>query len=336
MCAIVKRVEAVVQLISDTKMLHARDVSSDKAISTMLLHLPGVRLVYDSLHRLNVTCNSTASLVLATYVAWTVAWYILSFVLLLLVHTALFALITFYTFVGITLMFANTDIESNKGADGTYHPNAPSLKMKTPIVTIANPTLPLLSLVSPSMESKSIQADGAPNLIKKKCQTSTARRCVLTHLKRNRLLVNVVPGETRRRVDMNLSEATIRVGKAFVQTVPGTRKARDVYIVRVDCGGKSATEEKHMNPVVMWDVTATFAEFKQLERALKKELKAKNKSSGVKVPHLSSGVVLFVQPELTKDVLNARRVQLQTFIDSVRSDSVLSSLECLRKFCQAF
>jgi hypothetical protein len=91
-----------------------------------------------------------------------------------------------------------------------------------------------------------------------------------------------------------------------------------------------------MNPVVMWDVTATFGEFKQLERDLKKEAKANKASRGVKVPHLSSGAILFVQPELTEHVLSARRTRLQAFIDAVRSDPLLFSTGCLRKFCQAY
>ncbi|OWZ24829.1 hypothetical protein PHMEG_00010 [Phytophthora megakarya] len=179
----------------------------------------------------------------------------------------------------------------------------------------------------------STQADGASS--KRKELQAPARRRVLAQLNRNRLLVNVVPGDMRRRADMPLSEANIRVGKAFLQAVPGKRKPRDIYVVRVDCGAQSA-QEKHMNPVIMWDVTATFAEFKQLERDLKKELKATKQTRGVTVPHLSSGAVLFVQPELTDHVLNARRVRLQTFIDAVRSDPVLSTMGCLRKFCQAY
>lgn len=150
------------------------------------------------------------------------------------------------------------------------------------------------------------------------------------------MLVNVVPGDMRRRVDMNLGEANIRVGKAFMQAVPGQRKPRDIYVVRVDCGAQSATQEKHLNPVIMWDVTTSFDEFKQLERELKREVKTKKEWRSVKVPHLSSGAVLFVQPELTDHVLNARRARLQTFIDAVRSDRVLSTTGCLRKFCQAY
>ncbi|KAL4125546.1 hypothetical protein PRIC2_009128 [Phytophthora ramorum] len=145
---------------------------------------------------------------------------------------------------------------------------------------------------------------------------------MLAQLNRNRLLVNVVPGDMRCRIDMNLGEANC-VGKAFVQAMPGKRKPFDVYVMRVDCGAQSADQEKHTNLVVMWDVTATFDKFKQLERELKKEAKAIKASRGVQVPHVSSGAVLFVQPELTDHVLNAR---LQTFIDTLRSDPVLSTM----------
>ncbi|KAL4096182.1 hypothetical protein PRIC1_009544 [Phytophthora ramorum] len=166
----------------------------------------------------------------------------------------------------------------------------------------------------------------------KERQAPAVRRRMLAQLNRNRLLVNVVPGDMRCRIDMNLGEANC-VGKAFVQAMPGQRKPFDVYVMRVDCGAQSADQEKHTNLVVMWDVTATFDKFKQLERELKKEAKAIKASRGVQVPHVSSGAVLFVQPELTDHVLNAR---LQTFIDIVRSDPVLSTMGCLRKFCQTY
>merc|ERR1712137_541996 len=166
----------------------------------------------------------------------------------------------------------------------------------------ATPTLPLLCVNSAISSFTSIHVSKK----NKSSDTSAikgnefpARRRVLAHLRRNRILVNVVPGDVRRRVDMNLGKVNIRVGKAFVQTVPGKRKPRDIYVVRVDCSAQSSIQEKHMNPVIMWDITATFDEFKQLERDLNKEVKAKKEWSGVKVPHLSSGAVLFVQPELT-------------------------------------
>ncbi|EEY65835.1 uncharacterized protein PITG_03361 [Phytophthora infestans T30-4] len=280
------------QPTTDSKKPRERAVSSDNANPTIVLNLPGFRLAvltsaYDSLLRFDVTLSSAASLLLGTYVACVLAWNILSVVLTSLAHTAAFALISFYTFIGLAMLSMDT-------------------------------------------------ADEATAFKRKELQAPAARRRVLAHLNRNRLLVNVVPGDIRRRVDMNLGEASIRVGKAFVQAVPDKRKPRDIYLVRVDCGAQSATQEKHMNPVIMWDITATFGEFKQLERDLKKELKANKQSRDVKVPHISSGAVLFVQPELTDHVLNARRVRLQTFIDAVRSDPVLSSTGCLRKFCQAY
>ncbi|KAF1794844.1 Phox homologous domain [Phytophthora cactorum] len=278
-----KTLEAAVQPTTDTKKLRERTVSSDNAKPTIVLNLPGVRLALGR------------SLLLATYVACVLAWNILSVVLTLLAHTAAFALISFYTFMGLAML------------SRIMLPQEDTCHRLTS-------TLPLLSVIP----SKSTQADGASA---SKRKAPAARRRVLAHLNRNRLLVNVVPGDMRRRVDMNLVGA-------------GKRKPRDIYVVRVDCGAQSATQEKHMNPVIMWDVTATFDEFKQLERDLKKELKALKQPRGVKVPHLSSGAVLFVQPELTDHVLNARRARLQTFIDAVRSDPVLSSMGACANFAK--
>ncbi|KAG2763239.1 hypothetical protein Pcac1_g25091 [Phytophthora cactorum] len=308
-----KTLEAAVQPTTDTKKLRERTVSSDNAKPTIVLNLPGVRLAvltsaYDSLLHLDVTLSSAASLLLATYVACVLAWNILSVVLTLLAHTAAFALISFYTFMGLAMLSMNNATTSTTASVRNYFDHISDLEKRTP-ATASTSTLPLLSVIP----SKSTQADGASA---SKRKAPAARRRVLAHLNRNRLLVNVVPGDMRRRVDMNLGEANIRVGKAFLQSVPGKRKPRDIYVVRVDCGAQSATQEKHMNPVIMWDVTATFDEFKQLERDLKKELKALKQPRGVKVPHLSSGAVLFVQPELTDHVLNARRARLQTFIDA--------------------
>ncbi|KAG7393575.1 hypothetical protein PHYPSEUDO_007412 [Phytophthora pseudosyringae] len=324
------------QPTADAMKPRARAVSSDNAKPTIVLNLPGVRLAvltsaYDSLLHLDVTLSSAASLLLAAYVACVLAWNILSFVLGLLAHTAAFAVISFYTFVGLSMLSMKAASKANAALVQNY---GRELETKTPAAAAAMPTLPLLC-VDGSKSTHVDKADGATASKRKELQAPAARRRVLAHLNRNRLLVNVVPGDMRRRVDTNLGEANIRVGKAFLQAVPGQRKARDIYVVRVDCGAQSATE-KHMNPVIMWDVTATFGEFQQLERGLKKELKAKKQSRGVKVPHLSSGAVLFVQPELTDHVLDARRVRLQTFIDAVRSDPVLSTMGCLRKFCQAY
>uniref|UniRef100_H3H999 PX domain-containing protein n=1 Tax=Phytophthora ramorum TaxID=164328 RepID=H3H999_PHYRM len=190
-------------------------------------------------------------------------------------------------------------------------------------VAVTASTPPLLRVGGRIIASKSTHVDKTNDAAaskRKERQAPAVRRRVLAQLNRNRLLVNVVPGTCR--VDMNLGEAN------FVR-----RKPCDVYVMRVDCGAQSADQEKHMNPVIMWDVTATFDKFKQLERELEKEVKAKKASRGVQVPHVSSGAVLFVQPELTDHVLNAR---LQTFIDTLRSDPVLSTMGCLRKFCQTY
>ncbi|KAL4169939.1 hypothetical protein KRP22_010850 [Phytophthora ramorum] len=331
--AIAKTLEATMPP-TDSMKTRARAVSSDNAKPTIVLNLPGVRLAvltsaYDSLVHLDVTLSSAASLLLATYVACVLAWNVLAFVLTLLVQGAAFGLISFYTFMGCAMLSMNAS--RNAASVQNYYIAKP--------VTATASTLPLLRVDGGFIASKSTHVDKTDDAAaskRKERQAPAARRRVLAHLNKNRLLVNVVPGDMRRRVDMNLGEANIRVGKAFVQAVPGKRKPRDVYVMRVDCGAQSAGQEKHMNPVVMWDVTATFDEFKQLERELKKEVKAKKASRGVKVPHVSSGAVLFVQPELTDHVLNARRARLQTFIDIVRSDPVLSTMGCLRKFCQAY
>ncbi|KAF4047303.1 hypothetical protein GN244_ATG00437 [Phytophthora infestans] len=328
------------QPTTDSKKPRERAVSSDNANPTIVLNLPGFRLAvltsaYDSLLRFDVTLSSAASLLLGTYVACVLAWNILSVVLTSLAHTAAFALISFYTFIGLAMLSMDTVTTSTTASIRNYYDGTRELKKQT-TTSASTSKLPLLSVISSVGSSKSTQADEATAFKRKELQAPAARRRVLAHLNRNRLLVNVVPGDIRRRVDMNLGEASIRVGKAFVQAVPDKRKPRDIYLVRVDCGAQSATQEKHMNPVIMWDITATFGEFKQLERDLKKELKANKQSRDVKVPHISSGAVLFVQPELTDHVLNARRVRLQTFIDAVRSDPVLSSTGCLRKFCQAY
>lgn len=332
---------------TDTMKTRARTVSSDNAKPTIVLNLPGVRLAvltsaYDSLLHLDVTLSSAASLLLATYVACVLAWSILSVVLALLAQTAAFVLISFYTFTGLAMMSMNFATAKLNTASVQTYSRIPELGKKASSAAAATPTLPLLCVDGAIGSFKSTHAacsktDDTTASKRKELQAPTARRRVLAHLNRNRLLVNVVPSDMRRRVDMNLGVASIRVGKAFVQSVPGRRKPRDIYVVRVDCGAHSAVQEKHMNPVIMWDVTASFDEFKQLERDLKKEVKAKKQQTrGVKVPHLSSGAVLFVQPELTDHVLNARRVCLQTFIDTVRSDPTLSTMGCLRKFCQAY
>lgn len=312
-----------------------KDRNSELGKPTIVLQLPGVRLAvltnaYDSLLHLDITLSSAASLLIATYIACMLTWHVLSFCITLLVNAAAFVILTSATFMGCTMLSMNAPRMT-----ASVHPTAKQ-DSKSPM-TVAQ--LPLLrvdgSVLSPQSTHVG-KTDEAAATKRKEAQAPAARRRVLAHLNRNRLLVNVVPGDTRRRADMLLGEANIRVGKAFLQAVPGKRKPRDIYVVRVDCGAQSGAHEKHMNPVIMWDVTATFAEFKKLEHDLKKEVKAKKETRGVKVPHVSSGAVLFVQPELTEHVLNARRARLQTFIDTVRSDPVLSTTMCLRKFCQAY
>lgn len=168
-------------------------------------------------------------------------------------------------------------------------------------------------------------------------------RRVAEHLKQSSPSVNVVFGDRRRRSQASLAEAKIRVGKAHTQQMPGQKKAQDIYVVRVDCSSpeqaspSSKKQEKHMNPTVMWDITATFDEFQKLERELKKEVRAKKISGdAAKVPHLSSGSVLFVQRELDEHVLHARRQRLQSFLDAVRANRSLATSAALRKFCQAY
>lgn len=166
-------------------------------------------------------------------------------------------------------------------------------------------------------------------------------RRVADQLKQPNPSMNVVYGDRRRRSKASLADAKIRVGKAHTQQMPGAKKPQDIYVVRVDCTSpeqpspSSKKQEKHMNPTVMWDITATFGEFQRLERELKKEVKAKN-IEAAKVPHLSSGAVLFVQRELDEHVLHARRQKIQAFIDAVRSNSALASTDAMRKFCQAY
>lgn len=166
---------------------------------------------------------------------------------------------------------------------------------------------------------------------------------VAEQLKQSSPSVNVVYGDRRRRSQASLADAKIRVGKAHTQQMPGHKKPQDIYVVRVDCSSpdqaspSSKKQEKHMNPTVMWDITATFDEFQKLERELKKEAKAKKLAGEAgKVPHLSSGAVLFVQRELDEHVLHARRQRLQAFLDAVRANRALATSDALRKFCQAY
>ncbi|KAG2523608.1 hypothetical protein JM16_005313 [Phytophthora kernoviae] len=311
---ITKTIEAMSSTTMKTQVTTKKDVdSSDLGKPTIVLQMPGVRLAlltnaYDSLVHLDITLNSAASLLIATYIACMLTWHIFAFCLTLLVNTVAFAVLSSATFVGCTMLSTGVN------------PLIPNRKEKSLSMVVQLPPLCIDGSVLTSKSTHFGKTDDTVAIKRKESQVPAARRRVLAHLNRNRLLVNVVPGDKRRRCDMSLGDANIRVGKAFLQAVPGMRKPRDIYVVRVDCGAQSATEEKHMNPVIMWDLTATFDEFKKLEHCLKKEVKAKKETRGVKVPHLSSGAVLFVQPELTEHVLNARRVRVQTFLDGVRSN----------------
>uniref|UniRef100_M4BIE2 PX domain-containing protein n=1 Tax=Hyaloperonospora arabidopsidis (strain Emoy2) TaxID=559515 RepID=M4BIE2_HYAAE len=318
----------------------ARTVSSDHVPPTIVLNVPGVRLTVlpstsDSLLHLDIALSSAASLLLAMYIVCVLAWNVVSVALVLLAQAAALALISFYTYTSLAVLSMDTNKLKTSQVDNTFE-----LETKeSPATVVVAPTLPLLCIDGASSLLKrtgAIKSNPATAIAKKEVQTRLTARHVQARVDRNHLLVNVVPGDSRRRVDMDLGKANIRIGKAFVQTTPGTRQARDIYVVRVDCGAQSAALEKHMNPVIMWDVTATFEEFKRLERDLQKELKAKKQSHEAKVPHLSRGIKFFVERELTVNVLDARRVRLQAFIDVVRSDPVLSTMGCLRKFCQAY
>ncbi|KAG7400269.1 hypothetical protein PHYBOEH_006406 [Phytophthora boehmeriae] len=328
--SIAKTIKAMPSAMMKTQAAATKDVdSSDLRKPTFVLQMPGVRLAlltnaYDSLVHLDVTLSSAASLLIATYIACMLTWHIFAFCVTALVNTVAFLVLSSATFVGCMML--------STGGDSV----TPSRIEKSLSMVVQLPPLCIDGSTLKSKSTHSSKTDDATAIKRKELQVPTARRRVLAHLNRNRLLVNVVPGDNRRRCDMSLGDANIRVGKAFLQAVPGKRKPRDIYVVRVDCGAQSATREKHMNPVVMWDLTATFDEFKKLEHGLKKEMKANKETRGVKVPHLSSGAVLFVQPELTEHVLNARRVRVQTFIDAVRSDPVLSRSASMRKFCQAY
>lgn len=211
------------------------------------------------------------------------------------------------------------------------------------VATAAPTTLPLLSTkhlvpitCTPGSLDKKLQQKNSfsSSPTSSVSKLPSIRRQVLSHLRQGLPIVNVVAGETRCRAQMSLHNAKIRVGKAHTQLLTGAKKPQDVYMVRVDCGSQGGSNEKHMNPVIMWDITATFDEFKKLEHELKREVKTKTLNA--KVPHLSSGAVLFVQPELTDHVLNARRTRLQAFVDAIRTSEVLASTDCLRKFCQAY
>ncbi|CAI5712075.1 unnamed protein product [Hyaloperonospora brassicae] len=325
-----------------TLKTRARAVSSGSVRPIVVLNVPGVRLAVlpstsDSLVHLDIALSSAASLLLAAYIGCVLAWHVVSVALALFAQAAALVLISFYTFTALAVWSMDTSSVSTDRADNSVE-LAPKSAMAAAIM--AAPKLPLLRVDGASSllpTTYAIKTNATSDTTKKAGPPRLTGRHVPVRAKNTgHLLVNVVPGDARRRVDMDLGKAHIRVGKAFVQTTPDKRQPRDIYVVRVDCGAQSAMQEKHMNPVIMWDVTASFDEFKQLERELKKEVKAKKQAREAKVPHLSSGVTLFAEPELTDKVLDARRVRLQTFIDAVRSDPALSASTSLRKFCQAY
>lgn len=140
-------------------------------------------------------------------------------------------------------------------------------------------------------------------------------------------LLNAVPGEIRHRADMSLYRAKIRVGKAFLYKPPSGDSQYGVYIIRVDCGGHN---EKHMNPVVMWDVSCRFSSFVKLAIQMKKELRD-NTSNG-KVPALPSKT--FTR-QVTPTLLEERKQHLQTFLDTIVADEELANLHSFREFCEA-
>lgn len=210
----------------------------------------------------------------------------------------------------------------------------PTTRAETPI----NEKQQLADTTPTKREGEAMES--APSIRPTPPQLSAVRRRIIERLRAPPVIVNRVPGERRRRADVCLHNAKIRVGKAYinehlsavVQDKYQKNKPQDIYMVRIDC---SKPDDKHMNPVVMWDITATFEEFRKIEKDLRAEVKAK-RLRNVTVPHLSSGAILFVQPTLNDHVLNARRDRLQKFIDQLRQDPVLADLDAMRKFCQAF
>lgn len=256
------------------------------------------------------------------------------------VDGALSAMVTFATFSSCTILAQGVPNAKNvltiehsvtTTTSSVYKPQPPTL----PLLAVHGALVPSTQANDPvsHKSSKKKQLTEA-KMLPSPSKLPLIRKRVLNHLKQAPPNVNVVAGETRKRADMLLYNSKVRVGKAHMSAVPGLKKQYDVYMLRVDCT-READDEKHMNPVVMWDVTATFDEFKRLEHALKAEVKAK-RLRNVTVPHLSSGAILFVQKELTDHVLNARRSRLQTFMDAICKDQVLADLDATRKFCQAF
>lgn len=311
-------------------------------VPNVVLHFHGFRLsrlhgledalcylALDMLRKMMTATAACGACVVATHAA--------SLAVPVLADGVVSSLITFATFSSCTVLAQGPA----RLIVRTPEPLLLTTSVKTTATSGAPTTLPLLStrLLAPTtgvLSAKPLrsgkEAAPSPTAAPLASKIPSVRRRVLSHLKRGPPIVNSVPGETRRRAQLSLLNANIRVGKAHVQRMAGSTKPQDLYMVRVDCG--STSSEKHMNPVIMWDVTATFSEFKQLERALKRE--AKTKKLAATVPHLSTGAVLFVQQELNDHVLNARRVQLQAFVDAIRTNAELASTDSLRKFCQAY
>lgn len=318
-------------------------------VPNIVLHFHGFRLsllsnLSDALCRVALDLVRKMVVATAAYGACVVASHALKMVTAMVADGVVSGLITFATFSSCTMLAQGgpmTPARRVMDYERQLREDADVMSEKTKMHIAAPTTLPLLSAVHLAPIAAACGQHSSTKLKQQRSASTSKlpsiRRRVLNHLKQGPPNVNVVAGETRRRAQMSLHQAEIRVGKAHTQLLSGAKKPQDVYMVRVDCGASSSggANEKHMNPVVMWDITATFEEFKKLERELKKEVKTK-KLSAVSVPHLSTGAILFVQPELNDHVLNARRSKLQAFIDAIRNDAALASTDSVRKFCQAY
>lgn len=141
--------------------------------------------------------------------------------------------------------------------------------------------------------------------------------------------MNSVKGETRTRKEMELYQAEVKIGKAFLYKAPSGLTQYGVYLIRVDC--RTSEEEKHMNPVVMWDISVRFSSFVKLAIQMKKEIRDK-KLTHVKVPTLPSKT--FTR-QVTSELLSERKEQLQIFLDQVTQEKDLAQLESFRVFCEA-
>lgn len=143
--------------------------------------------------------------------------------------------------------------------------------------------------------------------------------------------VNRVADDQRNRAEMDLACASIRVGKAYLRSVPGIPQVQDYYIVRVDCRQDSG-QEKHMNPVVMWDLSASIREFYRLREKLAIEVQKKHRN--VSIATLGTESYSFMQSKLNNDVLAKRREVLQAFLTDIQQD--FGQTQAFRQFCQAF